>query len=145
MRATFQNSGMALSIGIFFSLMIAGLAASLPDTLRDGLTAHGVPSAVAGQLAGLPPVGSLFAAFLGYNPIQSLLEPTGVLSALPPADVAALTGQEFFPQLISGPFHQGLVIVFGVAALLSVIGALASMSRGGRYVHEEPVTVAQSG
>jgi hypothetical protein len=90
-------------------------------------------------------VGSLFAAFLGYNPIQSLLEPTGVLSALPPADVAALTGQEFFPQLISGPFHQGLVIVFGVAALLSVIGALASMSRGGRYVHEEPVTVAQSG
>ncbi len=142
---TVQNAGSSLSIGIFFSLMIAGLAASLPDTLHDGLTAHGVPDAVAGQIAGLPPVGSLFAAFLGYNPIQSLLEPTGVLSTLHPADVATLTGQEFFPQLISGPFHEGLVIVFGVAAVLSVIGALASLSRGGKYVHDEPLTVARAG
>lgn len=141
---TVLNAGSSLSIGIFFSLMVTGLAASLPKTLTDGLTAHGVPAAVAGQVAGLPPVGSLFAAFLGYNPIQSLLGPSGVLDSLHPADSAALTGQEFFPQLISGPFHQGLVIVFGVAAALSVIGAIASFNRGGRYVHEEPVTVAQS-
>ncbi len=141
---TVLNAGSSLSIGIFFSLMVAGLAASLPKTLTDGLTAHGVPAAVADQVAGLPPVGSLFAAFLGYNPIQSLLGPSGVLEALHPADAAALTGQEFFPQLISGPFHQGLVIVFGVAAALSVVGAIASFNRGGRYVHEEPVTVARS-
>lgn len=134
---TVLNAGSSLSIGIFFSLMVAGLAASLPDTLRAGLAAHGVPVGVADQLAGLPPVGSLFAAFLGYNPIQSLLGPTGMLATLPPADAATLTGQEFFPQLISGPFHQGLVIVFGVAAALSVIGALASLVRGGRYVHDD--------
>lgn len=124
---------------------MTGLAASLPDTLRAGLTAHGVPASVAGQLAGLPPVGSLFAAFLGYNPIQSLLAPTGVLSTLHPADAATLTGQEFFPQLISGPFHQGLVLVFGVAAAMSVVGAIASLNRGGRYVHPEPVVVARRG
>lgn len=134
---TVLNAGSSLSIGIFFSLMVAGLAASLPDTLRAGLAGHGVPAGVADQVAGLPPVGSLFAAFLGFNPIESLLGPTGVLTTLSPADAATLTGQEFFPQLISGPFHDGLVIVFGVAAALSVVGAIASWVRGGRYVHED--------
>ncbi|HUX70427.1 MAG TPA: MFS transporter [Cellulomonadaceae bacterium] len=134
---TVQNAGSSLSIGVFFSLMIIGLAGSLPSALRVGLTAHGVPTAIANQIAQLPPVGSLFAAFLGYNPIQSLLGPTGVLSKLPASDAAALTGKEFFPQLISGPFHQGLVVVFGVAALMSLVGALASFRRGGKYVHDD--------
>ena len=136
---TVQNAGSSLSIGVFFSLMIVGLASSLPATLRDGLTAHGVSATVADQVAQLPPVGSLFAAFLGYNPIQSLLEPTGVLSTLPAADAATLTGKEFFPQLISGPFHQGLVVVFSVAAVMSLVGAIASLSRGKRFVHTEDV------
>ena len=134
---TVQNAGSSLSIGVFFSLMIIGLAGSLPSALRVGLTAHGVPTAIANQIAQLPPVGSLFAAFLGYNPIQSLLGPTGVLSKLPASDAAALTGKEFFPQLISGPFHQGLIVVFGVAALMSLVGALASFRRGGKYVHDD--------
>ncbi len=134
---TVQNAGSSLSIGVFFSLMIVGLAGSLPTALRSGLTAHGVPSAIAGQIAQLPPVGSLFAAFLGYNPIQSLLGPTGVLSSIPPSDAATLTGKEFFPQLISGPFHQGLVVVFGAAALMSLIGAIASFRRGGKYIHDD--------
>src|SRR5258708_378599 len=72
MRATFQNSGTLLSIGVFFSLMIAGLAAHLPAALRDGLIAHGVPAGAAGRAASLPPVGSVFAAFLGVNPVQRL-------------------------------------------------------------------------
>ncbi len=142
MLATFQNSGFVLSIGIFFSLMIAGLASTLPTTLTRGLTAQGVPTAVAHQIGSLPPVGSLFAAFLGYNPIQELLKPTGVLAKLPPANAARLTGKSFFPQLISQPFHHGLVIVFAMAMTVLVIAAITSLLRGGRYVHDEHAAAA---
>ncbi|RFU38080.1 MFS transporter [Actinomadura logoneensis] len=137
MRATFMNAGMVLSIGVFFSLMIAGLADRLPGTLAGGLTAHGVPPAAARHVAGLPPVGTLFAAFLGYNPIGSLLGQGGVLAALPPADAAELTGRSYFPHLISGPFHHGLVIVFSLAIAMSLVAAVASLLRGKRFVHEE--------
>jgi len=126
MRATFQNAGMVLSIGVFFSLMVAGLSSSLPQSLDSGLTAQGVPSGAADTIAGLPPVGTLFAAFLGYNPIQSLLGPQ-LLGQLPPANAATLTGREFFPHLVAGPFHDGLVIVFWLAIGMSLIGALASL------------------
>ncbi|PJI94170.1 MFS transporter [Luteimicrobium subarcticum] len=146
---TVQNAGSSLSIGVFFSLMVVGLASTLPAALRSGLVSHGVGTAVADQVAQLPPVGSLFAAFLGYNPVQSLLAPTGVLETLPPADAATLTGKEFFPQLISDAFHHGLVVVFTAAAIMSLIGAAASLSRGKRFVHDdgqlavvEPATVA---
>jgi len=136
MRATFQNSGFVLSIGLFFSLMIAGLASALPHTLQSGLTSNGVPAEVASRVANLPPVGSLFAAFLGYNPVQTLLGPQ-VLGSLPPGRAAFLTGQTYFPQLISGPFANGLRIVFTAAALLCLVAAVASWLRGGRYVHLE--------
>ncbi|HEY7177484.1 MAG TPA: MFS transporter [Micromonosporaceae bacterium] len=136
MRATCQNSGTSLSIGVFFSLMIAGLATSLPHTLTTGLTAQGVPAATASQVATLPPVSTLFAAFLGSNPIHHLLG-DHVLNALPPANAAHLTGREFFPSLISGPFHHGLVIVFSAAAIMAVCAAAASALRGGRYVHTD--------
>ncbi len=137
MLATFQNSGFVLSIGIFFSLMIAGLSSTLPTALTNGLTAHGVPHAVAHQIGQAPPVASLFAAFLGYNPVDQLLAPTGVLAHLPAAQVSVLTGKQFFPQLISAPFHHGLVIVFSMAMGVLVIAAGASLLRGGRYVHDE--------
>ena len=137
MRATFQNSGAVLSIGIFFSLMIVGLASTLPNTLSAGLTANGVSPAAAHQVASLPPVGVLFAAFLGYNPIRTLLGPTGALDHLSAQHQATLTGRSFFPHLISGPFHHGLVIVFSLAIAMSLIGAAASLLRGGRYVHDE--------
>ncbi len=133
MRATFQNSGTALSIGVFFSLMIAGLASSLPKTLTSGLQHQGVPHAIAQHVASLRPVSSLFAAVLGVNPLQDLLAPSGVLSSLPAA-AGTITGRRFFPDLISGPFHQGLVVVFAVAAGLSALAALASLLRGGRDV-----------
>jgi MFS family permease len=137
MRGTFFNSGTSLSIGVFFTLMILGLAKTLPTTLFDGLRGQGVSATVAHQVAGLPPVSSLFAAFLGFNPIRSLLGPTGALQQVSTEQAARLTGGEFFPQLISGPFHTGLIVVFTAAAIMSVIAAVASLARGKRYVHGE--------
>jgi len=132
MRGTFFNAGSSLSIGVFFSLMIVGLARGLPGALGGGLTSHGVPAGVAHQVAGLPPVGSLFAAFLGYNPVASLLAPSGVLKTLPPGQSAALTGNTFFPTLISGPFHDGLVVVFVAATVMMLVAAVASFLVGPR-------------
>jgi MFS family permease len=137
MRATFQNSGTSLSIGVFFSLMIVGLAAALPSTLAAGLHAQGVPLGVAARVAHLPPVSTLFAAFLGINPIGNLLKPSGVLHNLPPHNVAVLTGKEFFPHLISQPFHHGLIIVFIAATAMALVAALVSLMRGAQYYFDE--------
>jgi MFS family permease len=136
-RGTVFNSGTSLSIGVFFSLMIVGLAGVLPRTLTNGLSGQGVPGKVAEQIGNLPPVGSLFASFLGYNPVGSLLAPSGVLDTLPKHNADTLTGKTFFPHLMSGPFHHGLVIVFLTAAAMSLIGAVASWAAGGKFVHVE--------
>jgi MFS family permease len=140
MRATFMNSGMVLSIGLFFSLMIAGLASSLPGTMERGLAANGVPPATAAHLAHLPPVGSLFAAFLGYNPMHTLLGDQ-VLSSLPPDKAAYITGKTFFPELISSPFKKGLAVVFTASLVMFLVAAAASWMRGSTYVHEEETPV----
>jgi MFS family permease len=139
MNATFQNAASVLSIGLFFSLMIIGLAASLPATLQHGLVAHGVPQADAARIAHLPPVASLFAAFLGYNPVQNLLGP-GTLHHLAPAQQHALTGRSFFPHLISAPFQTALTYAFVFAIAACAVAAVASLLRGGRYhwSEEEP-------
>ena len=142
MRSTFQNSGMSLSIGIFFSLMIAGLAATLPRTLSSGLRAQGVPASVAAHIAHLPPVSTLFSALLGYNPIRSLLGPSGVLARLPARNASVLTGKQFFPHLIAGPFHHGLIIVFSAAIAMSLTGALISLLRGRQFYYEDPAPAA---
>ncbi len=139
MRATFMNAGMLLSIGIFFSLMIHGLSQRLPGALSSGLTAQGVPDAAAHQVSQLPPVGSLFAAFLGYNPVKQLLGPH-VLDRLDPRQVDTLTGKEFFPHLISGAFSHGLAIVFVAAAVMSLAAAVISAMGGTRFVHDEVAT-----
>jgi len=136
MNQTFQNSAQVLSVGIFFSLMIAGLAATLPATLSAGLRAHAVPAGLAAHVAKLPPVSTLFASFLGYNPTGTLLRPSGVLTRLPHRDAALLTSKEYFPHLISGPFHHGLVIVFSVAIAMSVAGAVVSLLRGGQFYYD---------
>ena len=104
-----------------------------------------MPYALAHQIGQTPPVASLFAAFLGYNPVHELLAPTGILSKLPAHNVATLTGKQFFPHLISGPFHHGLVIVFSMAIALLVIAAGASLLRGGRYVHDEHAAAGTAG
>src|SRR3954447_4518974 len=136
MSATFQNAAQVLSIGIFFSLMIVGLAASLPGALHDGLVAHGGSQADATRISPLRPVAPLFAPFLGYNPMQHLLGPH-VLASLPHAQATALTGRGFFPSLISGPFAQALNVAFTFAMIACLVAAAASLLRGGRYHHEE--------
>ncbi len=138
MNQTFQNSAQVISIGIFFTLMIAGLAASLPATMTAGLTAHGVPLSLARHAAALPPVSILFAAFLGYNPIQHLLGPHA-LALLSSHQQALVTGRSFFPDLISGPFQNGLHEAFTFAIIACLVAAAASLMRGGRYIHvDEP-------
>lgn len=134
-RATFFNAGSSLSIGVFFSLMIVGLVNTLPSALSSGLQAQGVSASVAHDVANLPPVGSLFAAFLGYNPIAELLEPSHAL-AQPGVNADVLTGKTFFPELITEPFHSGLTVVFLAAAAMMLIGAVASMFNPGRYAED---------
>ncbi|MCC3334761.1 MFS transporter [Mycolicibacterium smegmatis] len=139
-RATFFNAGSSLSIGIFFSLMIVGLAGTLPTAMSAGLEQQGVSASVAHEVANLPPVGSLFAAFLGYNPIAELLAPFHALQQ-PGVNADVLTGQQFFPQLITAPFHAGVTVVFIAAAVMMVIGAIASMFNAGRYGGSSHLTV----
>jgi hypothetical protein len=128
---------MVLSIGIFFTLIILGLASSLPTALSHGLIAQGVPRADAARVAALPPVSVMFAALLGYNPVQTLLGPA--IAKLPASHAAFLTGRSFFPALISPSFSNGLHIAFDFAIAACLIAAIASLLRGGRYVHEEHV------
>jgi MFS family permease len=136
-RATFQNSGMVLSIGVFFSLLVAGLSSSLPASLHSGLAAQGVPDAATQAVTSVPPVGLMFASFLGSNPIGSLLNSAGVLHQLPAHTVQTLTSTQFLPGLLTTPFHNGLIVVFVLAAVLAALGAVVSLLRGGVYIHDE--------
>src|SRR5580692_8329084 len=136
MAATFNSSAQVLSIGIFFTLMILGLSATLPSTLLHGLVAQGVPAGTASRVSHLPPVGSLFAAFLGYNPMATLLGPTA-LHHMTVAQASTITGRSFFPHLISAPFGKGLEKAFDFAAIVCLLGAVASLLRGGKYHYTE--------
>jgi MFS family permease len=146
MSATFQNSAMVLSIGIFFTLIILGVASSLPATLTHGLVAQGVPRADAARVAALPPVSIMFAALLGYNPVQTLLG--NVIDRLPASHAAYLTGHTFFPSLISAPFEHGLAIAFDFAIAACLVAAVASLLRGRKYIHgvdPEPAVLPRRG
>lgn len=136
MRATLMNVGSPLSNAIIFSLMIVGLNASMPAALYSGLLRNGIPAQYAHQVASAPPVGYLFAAFLGYNPLGSVL-PASVLNSLPAQQAAAITSRAFFPQLIDTAFHRGLVEVLTFSIIMCLIGAAASWVRGGKYVYRE--------
>ena len=136
MRATFQNTANTISITWIFTMVTIGLAAHLPTALFQGLTQAGIPANVATQVANLPPTGALFAAFLGYNPMKTLI-PAAALQALPAASQALLLGKTFFPNLIAGPFDYGLRIAFSISVGLAVIAALASLLRGKRYIYEQ--------
>jgi MFS family permease len=141
MNQTFQNSAQVLSVGVFFTLLILGLSSTLPQTLAAGLQAHGVAATTAHGVAALPPVSILFAAFLGYNPVQHFLGPHA-LAALPAHDQLVLTGHAFFPTLIAEPFRHGLHAAFAFAIVACLVAAAASLMRGGRPVaDEEPPSV----
>jgi MFS family permease len=139
MIATFMNTAFVLSVGIFFSLMVAGLSGTLPSALSGGLIGQGIPAAAAHQISHLPPIGVLFAAFLGYNPMRQLLGP--LLGHLPAGHAAYVTGRQFFPHLITSPFHSGLGVAFGFAIAANVIAAIASLLTGRR----KPAPGAQEG
>src|SRR5258705_7936786 len=144
MLATFMNSASVLSIGVFFTLMIVGLSSGLPHTLQSGLLAHGVPATDAARISQLPPVATLFASFLGYNPIQTLLGPH-VLAGLPAAQAHELTGRSVFPHLISGPFHTALIYAFAFPIAACLVAAVASFLRGGKYHHVDATSPALIG
>jgi MFS family permease len=144
MNTTFQNSAQVLSVGIFFSLMIIGLSSSLPASLYSGLVAHGVSPAAALRVSHLPPVSTLFAAFLGYNPVQHLVGP-GVLSHLTAAQQATLTGRSFFPTLITAPFKAGLRATFDFAIVASLVAAAVSWTRGGKVSADSAAEAAAAG
>jgi MFS family permease len=131
MIATFQNTAFVLSIGIFFSLIVTGLASTLPSVMYAGLKAQGIPAAAATHISHLPPISVLFAAFLGYNPVKQLLGPK-VLAHLPAGHAAYLTSRSFFPHLVSTPFHDGLSVAFGFAIGANVLAAVAATLTGGR-------------
>jgi MFS family permease len=137
MTMTFFNSATVLSMGLFFTIVTLGLASKLPAHMFRGLTAAGISPAAAHTVANEPPIGSLFSAFLGYNPIQELLGPTGALRQLPPHQVAYLTSRSFFPSLIEQPFAYGLHIALDFAAGATAIAVLASALMGRRYIHSE--------
>ncbi|MGH2487689.1 MAG: MFS transporter [Ktedonobacterales bacterium] len=143
MRATFQNSASIVSIGLFFSIVTAGLAAALPSTFFTGLTRNGVPAQAATTISHLPPTAALFGAFLGYNPIQQLLPPP-VLHAISPANQATLLGKTFFPGLISSPFMSGMRVVFYVSAVLCLIAAAASLLRGRQVIYGQEISGAET-
>jgi hypothetical protein len=132
---------MVLSIGIFFSLMIVGLSNTLPQTMQARLVEQQVPAAIAHQVASEPPVASLFAAFLGYNPMAKLI-PADVLAALPAENAATITGKAFFPELLSRPFMHGLLFAFGFSMLLNLIAAYASWQGGVKFIHIDAEEVA---
>jgi MFS family permease len=141
MLNTFQNSATVLSMGLFFTVVTLGLASRLPSQLYRGLVSQGVNPTAAHLVANEPPIGSLFSAFLGYNPIQQLLGPTGALKQLPAKQAAYITGRSFFPHLIEEPFAGGLHLAFTFAAIATVIAIIASALRGGRYVHGDSLVV----
>jgi MFS family permease len=134
MLMTFQNSATVLSMGLFFTIVTLGLASSLPNHLYSGLVSAGVSPSAAHTVANEPPIGSLFSAFLGYNPVQQLLGPTGALQHMSAQQSAYITGQSFFPHLIEAPFAHGLHLAFTFAAVATLIAVLASILRGGRPV-----------
>ena len=131
MNTTFQNSAQVLLIGIFFSLMIVGPSSSLPQSLYLGLVAHGVSPAVATRVSQLPPVSTLFAAFLGYNPVQHLVGP-GVFDSLDRRLAGDPDRPKLFLTLITAPFKGGLHVTFDFAIAASLVAAAVSLTRGGK-------------
>jgi len=143
MLNTFQNSATVLSMGLFFTIVTLGLAARLPSHLFRGLVGAGVNPTAAHLVAGEPPIGSLFSAFLGYNPIKQLLGPTGALQQLPAHQAAYITSRSFFPNLISEPFAGGMHLAFTFAAFVTLIAAVASALRGKRYFYTPQPTATE--
>jgi MFS family permease len=136
MRSTFQNTGTALSMALYFTILIVGLSSHLPAALNAGLVQAGVPSALAHHITSLPPTAALFAAFLGFNPMSSLISPH-VMATLPAATQHILVSKTFFPNAIAPAAMSSLHLAFWISAGLSLVAAIVSLFRGGKYVYSE--------
>jgi hypothetical protein len=139
MRATLQNTGQTVSLAIFFTVIITGLSNSLPSALSNAMTNSGVPQ-LAGAFTSISPTSALFSAFLGYNPVQSILtlpQLSSVVSQIPQSTLTYLEGQTFFPNAIAPAFISALGLAFYIGAALSVAAAVASLLRGRVFIHEE--------
>ncbi len=136
MRSTVANTANTVSLTWVFAIVTLGLAAYLPSAMYQGLTKAGIPANVAQQISHLPPTGAMFAAFLGYNPLQAMLPPA-VIQQLPASTQAVVLSKTFFPNLISAPFDDGLRIAFLISIVFSVVAAVASMMGGKRFIYEQ--------
>src|SRR5208283_529134 len=137
MRATLQNTGQTVSLAIFFTVIITGLSNGLPSALSSAMTTAGVPQ-LAGAFSSIPPTSALFAAFLGYNPVQSILalpQLSTVVTQIPQSTMTYLEGQTFFPNAIAPAFISALDLALFIGAAVSVVAAVASLLRGKRYMY----------
>jgi EmrB/QacA subfamily drug resistance transporter len=139
MRGTLQNCGQTISQALFFAIIIVSLNATLPAALSAAVTNAGAPAQFATGLANTPASGALFAAFLGYNPIGTMLQglSPSLTVSLTPAAKDLLTGQTFFPNVIASPFMGALTIAFYIAAIMCFAAAVFSALRGNKYVYKE--------
>ena len=137
MNATLQNTGQTVSIALFFTIIIVALAGSLPTAFSNLMASSGVPQ-LSPYFSRVPPTVALFAAFLGYNPMQTILAsvPQSVFNSIPSNVMAYLTGNSFFPHAIAGSFMKALDDSFYIGVGLSLAAVLISALRGKIYIHE---------
>jgi EmrB/QacA subfamily drug resistance transporter len=136
MRATLFNSAQTISQAIFFTIIIISLSTTLPRALSLAVTNAGAPVRVAQALSSTPATAALFGAFLGYNPIKTILStlPNSLVSNIPSAAVQQLTANTFFPNAIASPFMTALREAFVIGAIMCFVAAAFSVFRGGKYV-----------
>lgn len=134
MRATLMNTGMTISIGMFFSIVIITLSGSLPSAFSTSLTNLGASNLVP-YFTHIPPTSALFSAFLGYNPVQTIIIQSGVNvnSSL----YQTLTSNTWFPHAIASAFMGALHMAFFIGMGLALLAALTSYMRGGIYIYDE--------
>ena len=131
MRSTLQNCGQTISQAIFFAIIIISLNTTLPAALTTAVSNTGASPQIASAFSHTPAAGALFGAFLGYNPIGTMLKSMGSIAAgLPQSTLNVLEGQTFFPNAIASPFMTALTTAFIFAAVLCFLAALFSGLRG---------------
>jgi MFS family permease len=138
MISTLKNTANMASMGVFFTVVIMGITLKFPEAMTASLTSIGATQLVP-VLSNIPPTSALFSAFLGYNPVSTILSslPGSTVASIPPSTLSTLTGITWFPLTLANAFIPSLQSSFYIGALISAIGAVLSALRGKRYVHEQ--------
>jgi MFS family permease len=147
MMSTLMNSAATLSMAVFFTIVIVGIQGAFPEAIHSSFASFGsqvtpTMQELADQLASMSPTNALFSAFLGYNPMDSILSSmdSGIVSAIPQEIATTLTGNYWFPQTLQEAFMPALRLSFIIGAILSGIAAVLSAMRGQKYVYEAPIS-----